>query len=88
MKLKDMREQLTALVESMAEKARSDAKRGEVDLSDILGVKVDDDELKLLDAAEVRATVDGINSLTRTKAGARRLVAALTVAIKHASKLV
>ena len=88
MKLKDMREQLTTLIEGMAEKARSDAKRGEVDLSDILGVTVDDNELKLLDEEEVRSAVEGINTLTRTKAGARRLVAALTVAIKHASKLV
>lgn len=87
MKLTDMREQLTTLVEGMAEKARSDARRGEVDLGDILGVQVDDSELKLLDKAEVQAAVEGINSLTRTKAGARRLVAALTIAIKHASKL-
>jgi len=87
MKLTEIRKQLTSLLEEMAEKAKRDARNGEVDLSDILGFGVDDDEIKLLDEVEVAATVDAINKLTRTKAGARRLVAAITLAVKHAGKL-
>jgi hypothetical protein len=87
-KLSEIRQALTALFAQMADKARRDARSGEVDLSQILGIKPEDNEFKLLDKNSVDETIAAINKLTRTKDGARRLVAVMTVAIKHAASLI
>jgi molybdate-binding protein len=89
MKLKELREQLSSLLEEAAAKARRDARSGSgTDLSSILDGKmdVDSDDIQMLDQESVKEAIEVINRATRTKEGARRILAAVTVAIKYAGK--
>lgn len=85
MKLSEIRTQLTALLEEAAAKARRDARGTGTDLSDILGGESTQD-IEVLDETSVREAIEVINRATRTKAGARKLVAAIAIAVKYAGK--
>ena len=80
-----IKEALTALLTSVAAKAKEDALAGRSDIGSIFDR--DTEEMKSLDAAKVEEAIIDINKATATKEGTRRLVNGILVAAKAAAKI-
>jgi hypothetical protein len=81
---KDIREVLTALLTSIAAKARQDALAGQSDIGSIFSQ--DGENLKSLNAQAVEDAIVNIKKATATKEGARRLINGIMVVAKVAAK--
>ena len=76
---------LTALLTSIADKAKSDAATGESDIGSIF--KRDTASLKTMDLKILKETIDNIESATRTQEGVRSLMNGIMIAAKIAAKI-
>lgn len=75
---------LINMLQTVADKARADAERGESDISSIF--KDELDVLPSLDVAKIEQAIRDIDKATATKEGARRLINGLLVVARVAAK--
>ena len=75
---------LINMLQTVADKARADAERGESDISSIF--KDELDVLPSLDVAKIEQAIRDIDRATATKEGARRLINGLLVVARVAAK--
>lgn len=85
-RLKEVKEALDSFLNLAAQKAREDAKGGKVDISDILSLKPEDDEIEMIDEAYVEELRQVVQEQMRTKEGARRLFVAIGFAIRQVAR--
>lgn len=86
-KLQDVREALNKFLDVAAEKARQDARGGMINISDILDIRPDDDEVEVIDDTYINELRNVVREQMRTREGARRLFVAIGFAIRQVGKV-
>lgn len=79
-----IRRALTEALESVANKARADARAGESDIGSVFDDDVD--PLPAMDIAKIEEAIVNIDKAAATKEGARRLINGILVVAKVAAK--